>query len=229
MMGKLKIGYKGRGGVVMLLGAIATNAANAIPFGLSAVSLSYDSVSGYGIDADENKDLATLLDVRFDTSVFSAPASFQLDSVNATETFLFATVDFQEPNSNSGIVAAETDNLNLQALFTFTTPFASNVSFLASGIANTGSISDAAVDYGLDWNPMEIIFGSGGKFLFELQDLSFTGVGSQNLFATITLLSLPEDQIALSVANIPEPTTLVLFALGLAGLGIGQRRLSTNI
>lgn len=185
----------------------------AVPFSITAAS--FTPGSGYGIDASEGA--ATLLDVRFSTAAFVAQ-SFTLNLVGDTTSFAFGTVNLQEPNSNGGITAAETDNLGVTAHFTFTDPLGSIVDVVATGTAITGSVSDAGVDYTLIWTPLFVNFGAGGMFEIAMTSLSFSGTGTQTQNVTVRLLNLPE------TTAVPEPATLLLLGLGLTALGVARRR-----
>lgn len=203
-------------GVTLLFGSLASTAANAVL--IEVTDASFDPGTGYGIDASESSS-PTLLDVRF-TTTLSLPLSVTLNSVGDFQPFTFGTVNLQEPSAGGGIAAAETDNLTVAANFTFTSPLGSMTTVSANGTATTGSVSDAAVDYVLEWTPLEVDFGLGGKFEISLLDLSFTGTGSQTLTGLITLLALP----GTVVAAVPEPVSLALFGIGLAALCVLARR-----
>jgi len=205
-------------GIGLLCGALASTEAGAVPFNITAASFSPSG--GYGIDVSETAmSNPTLLDVRFSTSMFSAQ-NFMLNSVGASQTFDFGTVDLQEPDTGGGILPAEIDDLGVLANFTFTDPLGSTEMVTASGAAIAGSVSDAAVDYTLTWIPLVVNFGVGGSFEISLRGLSFADQGSMTQTATIRLLSLPEG----NGIPVPEPGALALFGLGLAGLWFARHR-----
>lgn len=169
----------------------------------------------------------TLLDVVF-TPVFTSFLSVTLPAAGASVSGVIGTVQLRERY----IDAAETDGLEAVANFTFAAPVVGPYSLSAVGVATVGPVPPAAplgepagaVDLTITWAPMQVAFGDGGLFELTLAPLSFDTVLLPPPLGTGDLTFTLDQRATLTLLAVPEPTSVLLFVVGLVAVGFASRR-----
>jgi hypothetical protein len=208
----------------------AASSASAIP-AIQTVQFNffhaYFSPSGGYSDAGDGSFTKLGVDFVADTT----PRSFNLEVGETLSYNTFGTVTLDDGEIIKSLGAAficngsllpclttnETDNLVVEAVFSFSSPLSGLQTVIATGTAAFGFINDEAVDFTITWADKLVNFGNmdSGQFKISMDTLEFR---SDELTQEQTY------SIQLITAPIPEPETYALMLAGLGLVGFMARR-----
>ena len=161
----------------------------------------------------------------------TTPRSFNLEVGETLSPNIFGTVTLDDGEifrrlgasficNGSGfpcVFTNETDNLDVTATFSFSSPLSGIQTVTATGTAAYGFINDDAIDFTITWADKLVNFGNmdSGQFKISMDTLEFRfDDQTQEQTYSIQLITAP----------IPEPETYALMLAGLGLVGFMARR-----